>query len=211
MSIDNLQHPSFYTGPFLRDTWLTNLFTGIVMIVLGTLAIALPMAAAMTVEILLGILLLAGGVMQLIAACSKESTNRFFTFISAALFGIVGGLLLARPWSGILTMTLLLSVFFAVEGIAKIISAFKMRPAKSWGWMAVSGLVTLALGGIIWAAWPGDAIWVIGLIVGIDLLFGGLATIMISLIMREMLSTPKSPSGSEPSQGEPSQGAPSAG
>lgn len=201
MSVDNLNQPSFYTGPFIRDTWLTNLFTGIVMIVLGTLAIAIPMAAALTIEILLGILLLAGGVMQLIAACSKECTNRFFTFVSAALFGIVGGLLLARPWHGIMTITLLLSVFFLIEGIAKIVSAFKMRPAKSWGWMLVSGLVTLALGGLIWAAWPGDAIWVIGLIVGIDLLFGGLATVMISLIMRDMLDTPKSTPPSAPSGG----------
>lgn len=195
MSIGNLQQPSFYTGPFIRDTWLTNLFTGIVMIVLGTLAISLPFAAALTVEILIGILMLIGGITQLFSACSKECTHRFFTFISAGLFGIVGLLLLTRPWQGILAITLILSIFFAIEGLVKLVTAFKMRPAKSWGWMAVSGLVTLALGLIIWFAWPADAIWIIGLIVGIDLLFGGLTTIMVSLIMRDILSTPTGSTG----------------
>lgn len=186
MSAENLQSPSSIDESQIQSSWTTTLFTGIMMIILGVLAIALPVAATLTVKLLIAFLLIAGGIIQLIATFSKGCSHRIFTFLSALLFGIVGILLLANPWEGLMAMTLVLSIFFIVEGIMKIITAFQIRPGNQWGWMLFSGVITLLLGGIIWAGLPYNSLWVIGLIFGIDLLFGGLATIMIAFAIRDM-------------------------
>jgi len=205
MSNENFPQANDYTITKVEGSWKVNLFTGIMMIILGGLAIALPMAATLTVKMLIAFLLIAGGVILLISSFSKGCSNRFFTFISALLFGLVGILLLANPWESLMAMTIVLSIFFIVEGIMKIITAFQLRPGNSWGWMLFSGIITLALGGLIWANLPYNALWVIGLLFGIDLLFGGFSMVMIALVMRDMLKSPKASStGGTPRTPEPS-------
>jgi len=194
MSTENLQ-PSFFSGPAVRDTWTSTLAMGIMMIVLGAIAIALPFAATVTIKIFIGIMLLAGSVAQLISVFSKGCSNRIVTFISALLFGLVGVLMLTNPWESLMAMTIVLSAFFIIEGIMKIIAAFRLRPGNSWGWMLFNGLITLALGGIIWAGLPYNAVWVVGLIFGINLLFTGLSAVMIALTIRDMQKTHEATGG----------------
>ena len=152
------------------------IFEGILFIILGFLAIVLPGAMTLGVELFLGWLLLLGGIIQGVRAFSAYRVPGFFASLFGALVSvIVGVLLLVYPLSGILTLTLLLTLFFFIEGIAKIIFAFSMKPNTNWGTLLISGILSLALAFIIWSGWPGTAIWAIGLLVGINMLFSGCA------------------------------------
>lgn len=152
------------------------IFEGILFIILGFLAIVLPGAMTLGVELFLGWLLLLGGVIQGVRAFSAYRVPGFFASLIGAIVSVIAGvLLLAYPLSGILTLTLLLTIFFLIEGIAKIIFAFNVKPNTNWGTLLISGILSLALAFIIWSGWPGTAIWAIGLLVGINMLFSGCA------------------------------------
>lgn len=150
------------------------IFEGFFFIILGILAIILPGVMTLGVELFVGWLFLIGGVIQGIRAFSSYRVPGFFvSLFSAILSVIVGVLLLVYPLSGIITLTLMLTAFFFVDGIFKIIFSFRMRPHQSWGTLLISGILSLALAFIIWSGWPGTAVWAIGLLVGINMLFTG--------------------------------------
>ena len=176
-------------GEFQKNWgWLFTL--GICMVVLGIAAICLPMFATLAVEVVIGWLLIVGGIINAIHAFStKEKGGSVMNILGAILFVVVGALLLTHPVAGVLTLTLILAAFFLIEGIFKIIMALQMRSTPNWGWMFVSGLIALVLGGLIWAGWPATATWVIGLLVGIDLIFGGWAMLFIALSSKSTLPT----------------------
>ena len=88
------------------------------------------------------------------------------------------------PFEGVLALTLLLAAFLLVQGVFQIVAAYRIRPGRSWGWMLASGIATLILGVLIWLGWPGAALWIIGLLVGIHLLFSGFSLVMLALAAR---------------------------
>lgn len=163
--------------------WFIGLGFG--LMILGFLALLLPLVATFAIEAVIGILFAIGGIMLLIHAVRwRKSIN----FANELLIGIVhliaGMLLLIYPVAGVLTLTLLLTVFFIASGIFKIILGFSMKPASRWGWIIFSGLITLMLGVLLWAGLPVTAFWAPGFIVGIDLFFTGLSILMISWAIR---------------------------
>ena len=99
---------------------------------------------------------------------------------------MVGGLLLARPVSGALSLTIVLVVFFVIEGVASIMFALdhKRELSGRWGWMLMSGIVDLALAALMFTGLPSTAAWAIGLLVGINMVFGGSALIAMALHAR---------------------------
>ena len=117
---------------------------------------------------------------------SREHDRKGFLFelLSGVLYLLVGVMILADPLEGALALTVLLAVFLVIEGIFKIVTGIKARPLNGWIWLVVSGVVTLILGGLIWAEWPSSALWVIGLLVGIHLLLTGWALILQALAAR---------------------------
>ncbi len=166
--------------------WFMGL--GIALIFLGILAIALPFATAFAVEILIGWLFAIGGVILGIHAFRSRRWGRFFfEFLTGLLYLGFGFLLLTYPMTGVMTLTMLLAVFFMVEGVFKAIQALRMRPAQSWGWAFFSGLVSLFLGFLILSGLPLTAFWAIGVVVGVDLIFSGLSLVMISSAIRGAL------------------------
>ncbi len=168
--------------------WLFAL--GACMVVLGIAAIFLPLAATLAIEIVIGWLLIAGGILNFINAFSaKQWGGSVMNILAAILYVVVGAMLLTHPVAGALTLTLILAAFFFVEGLFKMIMALQMRPMTNWGWMFVSGLIALALGVLIWIGWPSTAAWVIGLLVGIDLIFGGWAMLFIALSAKSTTPT----------------------
>ena len=153
---------------------------------LGAAAIAMPLLAALAVELLLGWLLVIGGIAQAFHAFGQKQWGGFlWQLLMGVLYLVVGGMLLIEPLRGVLTLTFLLAVFFVVEGILRIILSLRLRPVQNWGWMLVSGLVTLVLGALIWANWPSAAVWAIGMLVGIDMIFGGWSLIMLASAARK--------------------------
>lgn len=158
--------------------------TGIVLLVLGTLAILLPLAAALAVDLLLGWLLLVGGVaLGLQAFRTAHGTRFWWQFGMAVLNALTGLLLLINPMQGVLTLTVVLSVFFLLEGGFKVMLALSMRAGNGWGWLLFSGLVAVLLGVLILTGLPGSATWALGLMVGINLLFTGLALLSMAKVL----------------------------
>jgi uncharacterized membrane protein HdeD (DUF308 family) len=169
--------------------WRMFLAEGIILVILGLLAIVVPPVATIAVEILVGWLLLISGVVGLIATLRTRGAPGFWWSLLSAVIGIVAGIVLLRwPLSGALSLTLILTVFLVLEGIISILYAFEHKRELSgrWGVMLFSGIVDLCLAGIIFAGLPGTAAWAIGLLVGINLVFGGSALIAMALHARNV-------------------------
>jgi len=173
----------------VRDHWILFLVQGVVMVILGLLAVAAPVVATLAVDFYVGWLFLISGVVGVITLFTRESFSSFlWTLIAAVLALVVGVLLIWRPAAGVLSLTLLLIGFFIAEGIVQIVAAFKYRSAigNAWTWMLFSGIVDLVLAAIILMGWPGTAAWTLGLLVGINLFMSGLALVMTSLACRSL-------------------------
>ncbi|MEW5912075.1 MAG: DUF308 domain-containing protein [Thermodesulfobacteriota bacterium] len=168
----------------LHEHWLGLTILGVVFLILGSLAILAPWAAAFAVNVFVGWLLLISGVVQLIHSFKAHSWSLFWNLLGSAVYIVAGAVLLTQPLTGVLTLTLLLAAFFVAEGVYKLVLAFKVRPSQAWGWLFFSGLLALFLGVLIWARWPGDAPWILGLLLGIDLIFGGWSLLMIAAAAR---------------------------
>ena len=168
--------------------WKLFLAQGIVMMVLGFLAVAEPNVATLAVTLFVGWLFLFAGVFRAASAWHSRQMPGFGWSILTALLSIaLGVILILRPLAGVLTLTMVLVAFFIVEGIASILGAIEHRQhLRSWGWVLFSGIVDLFLAYLIWAGWPSSADWAIGLLVGINMLFLGLSLVMTALAARVM-------------------------
>ena len=172
----------------LHAHWRLFLTEGIVLLVLGVLAIIVPPIATIAVEVLIGWLLLTSGIVGFIATLRMRGAPGFWWSLVSAVLGIVAGIVLLRwPLSGAVSLTLILSVFLVAEGLATILFALEHKRELSgrWGVMLASGIIDLFLAGIIFAGLPGTAAWAIGLLIGINLVFGGSALIAMALHARK--------------------------
>lgn len=155
---------------------------GIVFTLLGTLAVILPGISTLSIEILIGILFLIAGVVGGYRVLQTRHEPGFWTSLIAPVLSIIVGIiLLANPIAGALTLTMILAIFFMIEGIAKILVSLNKRPLPSWGWILVSGIISICLALIILSGWPQTGIWAIGLIVGINMIFFGWSLIVFGL------------------------------
>jgi len=173
----------------LHEHWVLFLVEGVVLVALGLLAIVLPPIATLAVEILFGWLFLISGIVGLVTTFWMRQAPGFWWALLSAVLGIAAGIvLLARPVSGVLTLTLILIVFFTIEGVASIMYALEHKRELSgrWGWMLASGIVDLIVAGIILVGLPGTAAWAIGLLVGINMVFGGSALIAMAMHARAL-------------------------
>jgi uncharacterized membrane protein HdeD (DUF308 family) len=171
----------------LHAHWKFFLIEGIVLVILGLIAVCVPPLATVTVEILIGWLILLSGVLGLVMTFQTRGTPGFGWSLLSAIVGIlVGIVLLIWPLSGVFSLTVMLTVFLVLEGAVSIMYALAHRREKSsrWEMMLVSGIVDLILAGLILAGLPGTAAWAIGLIVGINLFFGGVALAALALQAR---------------------------
>jgi uncharacterized membrane protein HdeD (DUF308 family) len=167
----------------LHEHWVLFLVEGIILIILGLAAVVIPPIATLAVEILYGWLFLIRGIVGLITTFRMRQAPGFWWSLVSAILGIaVGIVLLLWPLSGVLSLTLILIVFFVIEGVASIMFALEHKRELSgrWGWMLASGIIDLILATMILAGLPGTAAWAIGLLVGINMVFGGSALIAMA-------------------------------
>jgi len=172
----------------LHEHWVLFLVEGIILVILGLAAVVIPPIATLAVEILIGWLFLISGIVGLITTFwMREAPGFWWSLVSAILAIAAGVVLLLWPLSGILSLTLILILFFVIEGVASIMFALEHKRELSgrWGWMLASGVVDLILAAVILAGLPGAAAWAIGLLVGINMVFGGAALIVMALDARE--------------------------
>ena len=172
----------------VHDHWRAFLIEGIILVILGLAAIALPPIAGLATAVILGWLFLLGGIVGLVATFNQRNAPGFWwALISAAVAVLAGGILLANPIGGVATLTFVLIAFFLIDGVIIIVMAFEHRRELSgrWEWMMLGGVMDLVLAGIIIAGLPGTLAWALGLLVGIDLLFGGMSLIGMALSAKQ--------------------------
>jgi uncharacterized membrane protein HdeD (DUF308 family) len=172
----------------LREHWVLFLVEGVVLLVLGATAVVLPPIATLAVTILFGWLFLVSGIVGLVTTFwMRHAPGFWWSLLSAALGIIVGAMLLASPVTGALSLTLVLIAFFLIEGAISIMFALDHRRELSgqWGWMLMSGIIDLILAMMIFAGLPSTAVWAVGLLVGINMIFGGVALIAMALHARK--------------------------
>jgi uncharacterized membrane protein HdeD (DUF308 family) len=179
----------------LHKCWAWFLVLGVVVMAVGAMAIGAAFIATLTTVLVFGILLLAGGVVQIVNAFLARSWRGFFVhLLVGAIHLIVGGLMLEYPLRVAAGLTVLLAVGLLVGGICRIVFALT-EDFSGRGWVLANGIITLLLGIAIWRQWPESSLWVIGLFVGIDLLFSGWSWVMLGLIVKASGPAP-SPQGS---------------
>ncbi len=170
----------------VQKHWGYFLASGIAFLVLGTIALAYTVFTTLASVFVFGVALFIGGIFQTVHAF-KTSASKWSGFLLDLLVGVlyvVTGLLMAvHPLAGAQSLTLLLAAFFLVMGLFRTMGAVILQP-PSWGWLLVSGIVTLLLGIFVWIQWPESALWVIGTLVAIDMIFNGVWLVMLALNVR---------------------------
>jgi len=158
--------------------------TGILTTILGVVALATPMVAGAAVVIVLGILLLIAGIGQVIAGINAHDWS---TKLAGTILGAISILaacgLLAHPIIGMAMLTMLMAIFFMIQGAWKIFASFSYRPAQGWMLLLFSGVVTLLLGGLIYVQWPFSGMFAIGMLLGVNLLMTGIAILSIAMTL----------------------------
>jgi uncharacterized membrane protein HdeD (DUF308 family) len=172
----------------VQEHWKAFLIEGILLVVLGFGAIIVPPLASLAVTIFLGSMFLISGIAGLaLTFWARQMPGFWWSFLSALLAIGASIVLLVWPVQGTLTLTIVLGAYFLAEGVATIMYAVEHRRELSerWGWLLGSGIVDLILAGIIIAGLPGSALWAIGLLVGLDMIFGGASLIAMALAARK--------------------------
>jgi len=171
----------------IHQHWALFLAEGILLTVLGILAILLPAVASLAATLIFGWILLLSGGMGLVTTLRARHAPGFGWSLLSALIGLVAGvLLLARPVLGTLSLTAVLIAFLMAEGVVSIFYATEHRKGFSagWGWMLASGLLDLVLAVILLAGLPGTAVWALGVLLGVNMIVGGAALISMALQAR---------------------------
>jgi uncharacterized membrane protein HdeD (DUF308 family) len=165
--------------------WKAMLVEGIVLVLLGIIIIVLPQFFSFGVEIILGVvLIIAGLVLGYRAFGGTSLPGSLLTALLAVITLIAGILLLIYPSHGLLAITLIVTIFFVVDGLTKLFLAANLRRGRYWILYIVSGLISLALAIAVWMTWPNSSYWLLGILLGINLIFFGSARIALALAMR---------------------------
>jgi uncharacterized membrane protein HdeD (DUF308 family) len=179
----------FFDSESLRPRWGWLLFLGIVMVFLGTVALVIMPAATLGTILVMGWLLVISGIMETIHSFRVRRWGGLFLHLIGGVLGVLVGLLVVtHPVAGAAAWTLLFASFFTVIGMFRLVAAITLK-FPNWGWAVFDGVVTLALGVLLWVEWPWSGLWFLGLAVGVSLILRGWAYVMFALAIRN-LATP---------------------
>jgi len=176
-------------GTIVKKSVGWSIGLSVVMIVAGFLAIAVPQAAGIAVNLLVGWLLVFSGVAHLVFAWHTRTTGGIlWELLLGILYIYVGAYLLFHPVAGLASLTLAIAIYLFAEGVLELILSFRLRPMRGSNWLLFDGIITLILGVMIWRTWPSSTEWVVGTLVGISMLFSGISRLMISLAARRLVA-----------------------
>jgi len=159
------------------------------MVVVGVLAIVLPLAAGIGVSIFVSWLIFLTGFAHLVYAFAARGAGGFLWRLLLGIFYIAGGLYLAfHPGLSLVSLTLVLAIILFTEGLMQILAYFSLRALPGSGWILFDGIVTLLLGLMIWRSWPFASAWAIGTLVGINFLLSGVTRLRYGSVVRKALA-----------------------
>ena len=169
----------------IAANWGWFLTIGIVLLLAGAAAIAFPLLSTIAAKIALGWIFLVGGVALVIHAFSVQAWRGFLMqLLLGVLYLVAGGWLAFFPFTGIITLTILLAALFIVEGVLEAAMALRVRPHEGWGWLLASGIIAVAVGVLITLELPSSATWAIGLLAGVNLISTGASFVALALAGR---------------------------
>lgn len=161
---------------------------GLIVLILGVLAMMAPLVPGIAVTVMVAILLLAAGLAQTMYAFKSETIlSGVGTFLFGGLAVLCGLAMLFFPGKGLAAITLFLASYFLADGIISLFSGIRFRPFQGWGWMVFSGITSLLLGGMILSKWPVSGIWAVGILVGVRLLFAGWTMIILGAVTEDFV------------------------
>ncbi|MGH7933424.1 MAG: HdeD family acid-resistance protein [Candidatus Binataceae bacterium] len=175
----------------VREHRIWFLIWGIALIVLGIIAIGLSELATLVSVVFLGWILIIGGLVGLIHGLMHRRWHGFFLNLFAGVLYVVAGfMMVTNPAMAAVTLTLLIAMLLIVGGGFRLFVAFSM-PLRHWGWLILNGVISIVLGIIIWDSWPISGLWVIGLFIGIELIFDGWTEVMLALAAGRLAAAPQ--------------------
>jgi len=169
----------------LRASWGWFVALGVAFVILGFVALAHLVASSYATALYVGALILVGGIVQVVHAFRVKDWSRFsFWLLCGVLYIISGALIISQPLLAAGVITLVLGISFIINGVFRIAAGLGSRGHEGWGWIVFSGASTLVLGIIIVAGWPLNGLMILGLLLGIDLVINGVATLFFGLALR---------------------------
>ncbi|EMA55493.1 MULTISPECIES: HdeD family acid-resistance protein [Halococcus] len=169
-------------GQSLATSWRSLAIVGVLTALFGVLAIVFPFVTGVSFSVLLGVLLVAGGFVHVAHAFTAQDwKGRLWQVLLAGLYGVAGIALLVNPLFTLATLTLILAAFFFADGIIETIMGLRLRGEDGWAWLLASGVLSIVVGAAIWIGWPSTALWVVGLLFGINLLSTGLSMLVLAM------------------------------
>jgi uncharacterized membrane protein HdeD (DUF308 family) len=165
--------------------WMIGL--GVVLTILGVLAIAAAVFTTVLSMKVLGWMLIIGGIVQIVHAFSAPRWRGVvLSLLEGIVYGVVGVLIATRPLESAVVATLLLGGFLMISGLFRIVIVPTFLRARNWGWVMASGIISFLLGLTIWAQWPVSGAWVLGAFVGIEMIGWGISLIMLGVALRDV-------------------------
>ncbi|MGR3661173.1 MAG: HdeD family acid-resistance protein [Paracoccaceae bacterium] len=160
---------------------------GFVLIIAGFACIVFPLASTLAIKIVIGWALLFVGVSYLVSAFSSEKkSGRVMNIILGILFIIVGGWMAFNLFEGVIGLTIMLALAFIFQGFVEVSESWKRRPGVGWGWLMVSGIISILAGMMIYMSLPSSAVWALGLMVGINLISSGAYFLAMGGVIRQL-------------------------
>jgi uncharacterized membrane protein HdeD (DUF308 family) len=178
-NIQNIETP--FLDAIKRNTGLT-IAAGVVTLLMGVLAIGSPFVAGASLAVMVGILLIIGGISQLVFAFKVG--GGLFTIILGVLTVVAGGYMVSNPGAALATLTIFLAIYLIASGILESVVAFQVKPAEGWGMAMFSGILSVLLGLMIWNQFPLSGAWAVGILLGVKLVFSGLTLLMFGIAAR---------------------------
>jgi uncharacterized membrane protein HdeD (DUF308 family) len=176
-------------GTIVKKSVGWSIGLSVLMILAGFLAIAVPQAAGIAVNLLVAWLLVFCGAAHLVFAWHTRTTGgMLWGLLLGILYIYVGVYLLLHPVAGLASLTLALAIYLFAEGVLELILSFRLRPMPGSRWLLFDAIITLILAVMIWRTWPSSTEWVVGTLVGISMLFSGISRLMLSLAARRLVA-----------------------
>jgi len=167
----------------------TSIALSILMIATGIVAICVPILAGVAVTALVGWVLVFSGLLHLTFAWSASRAGAaLWEILLGVVYGAIGFYLVAHPLAGLASLTIALAIYLLLEGVLELALSFELRRLPGAGWLRLDGIVTLVLALLIGSTWPSSAIWVVGTLVGISILFSGVTRLMLMMAMRRVVA-----------------------
>ena len=179
----------------IRENASAAVTAGVVLLIAGILSVAAPLAAGLSITIMVGVLLAIGGISECALAFKAGAFGRgLLMFVVGLLMTLAGLYMVMQPAAGLISLTMILVFYLVVTGVFELLIALQVRPADGWGWLMFNAIVTLLLGIMLWRQFPLSGVWAIGVLFGIKMVFSGWALIFIGRNVKQVTEAVKSAS-----------------